>query len=124
MPSITITEQSAGSLTISNANTLTGSGRIVVEETIAASQTNKLVAFALDVSACKAFFISADQDVLLETNDGGAPDDTISLKSGIPYVWYTNKYDAFQLTVDVTALYFTTTPETTVKIEAVYDATP
>lgn len=109
---------------IRQKNTFTNSGRFSLDEDIASSQTDKLVAMSLDVSAVVAFYALASVDMQLETNaTNHAGGNIISLKANIPYVWYTNKYDAFLLTADVTALYVTTTTAGNLKVEALFDAT-
>jgi len=113
---------------IEQQNTFTEADGSVIDVTAAIpdSSTDKLVVCALDVSQIKAIYILSDQDVTLETNDGTTPDDTIALKAGVPYIWYTNKYDALLLTVDVTALYLTNASGSaaTFKLRALQDATP
>jgi len=126
--SLTITESVMnGGRQVSRENTFTGTGSAsVVGESIADSTTDGLVAFALDVSQVKAIYIKSDQDITIETNSSSAPDNTLALKSNIPYVWYTNKYDALVFTADITKIYVTNASGSaaTLNIEAVYDATP
>jgi len=126
--SLTITESVMnGGRQVSRENTFTGTGSAsVVGESIADSTTDGLVAFALDVSQVKAIYIKSDQDITIETNSSSAPDNTLALKSNIPYVWYTNKYDALVFTADITKIYVTNASGSaaTLDIEAVYDATP
>jgi len=97
-----------------------------LDVTVPDESSDMLVNFALDVSQIKAIYIVADQDVTLETNDSGSPDDTISLAAGVPYVWTTDSYDSCLLTADITKLYFTNASgsEATVQLEVVHDATP
>jgi len=56
--------------------------------TIPASSTDLLVALAVDVSQLKTLMIVATGgDLLLETNSGSVPDDTLTIKDGIPLFW-------------------------------------
>jgi len=132
--SATFTEGvSIGGVSTTELNTLSENGRIGFDEYVEASQTDYEIAFTLDVSATLAFYLVADKDVSFQTNNGAAPDNTIDLKAGIPYIWYTNTltppyaaYDAFLLTVDVTAVFITTGAGSTARVrcEAIYDPTP
>lgn len=97
---------SIGGVSTSQVNTMTAGLRIAISEPIAIA-SDVLVALSVDVSQVKGVFILSDQDVTLETNSSSAPDNTLSLKANIPYVWYTNKYDALKFTSDITALYVT-----------------
>ena len=126
--SSTFTEQaSISGVSYSQQNTITGTGRSGFDETVANSETDYQITFTLDYSACVAFYLCSSEDVTFETNDGAAPDDTIALKAGIPYIWYTDKYDTFKITADVTTNVFITNASgstATVRCEAVVDATP
>lgn len=96
-------------------------------ETVADNQTNFEINFDLDVSACKSFYLESDQDVLFETNSGGAPDDSISLLANKPYIWHTNSYDSFLLGTDITTSIFITNASgsiATIYCVALYDVTP
>lgn len=118
---------SNGERAISPSNTFTGGGQgPSIDEVIPADSTDALVAYALDVSQVKAFFMLAEGDMTIETNDGAAPDDTLNLKAGIPYIWFTNTYDTFKFTTDITKLYCTdtSTADNRLQIEAVFDPTP
>lgn len=94
-------------------------------EAIAGSDTTPFT-IAIDISAVKGFSVVSTVDCTLKTNDTGSPDDTIPLRANEPYQWHTNAYDAFLLTVDVTALYFVVAGATagTVTLAAVVDPTP
>ena len=97
-----------------------------IDEVITADAEDELVVFTLDVSQVKAFFALAQGDMTLETNNGGAPTDTINLVGGVPYVWTEDSDDAFLLGSDVTALYMTelSSADNRLQIESVYDPTP
>lgn len=106
--------------------TKTGSGVLSIEETVADSATDAEIVFSLDVSAVKAFMIVSDRDVLVQTNDGSSPDDSLSLLADEPYVWHVTSYDSFLLTQDITSIFVTNASGgiATLIIEAVFDVTP
>jgi hypothetical protein len=87
--------------------TQTGTLHQELSETIPAATNNHPLSLAIDVSAAKMIFVVSDQDVLLETNSGSAPDDTISLLADVPYVWHADSYFANLLAADVTQLFIT-----------------
>ncbi len=97
-------------------------------EPVADSTTNFVVAFVLDVSTVKSFYLNSNQDILLDTNvdapNPGVDGDVISLLANIPYVWHATDYNAFLLIVDVTDFRFTNTSGSTADIDcvALYDA--
>ena len=85
--------------------------------------TDTQVFFAIDVSRTLALMLFADQDMTLETNNTGPGDNAISLKANIPYVWCTNWYDTYLLTVDVVSIYVTSAAVGTLTIRHLYDGT-
>lgn len=97
-------------VTLSGQQTETGGTELVIDQTVAASQTNSLVACAFDKDTLQSVIVVADKDVLLETNSGGSPATSINLKAGVPLMWsasagyFTNPFTA----ADVTAFYLTT----------------
>lgn len=111
-----------------DSNEFSEGGLQGIDEPVAADQTDWTIAFTLDVDACVAFYMVCDVEITVETNNGGAPVDTIVLVAGVPYIWYTTNYDSFLLTTDVTALFVTTaaSPATVrnLKIRAVYNPHP
>ena len=98
-------------------NALSGDAQLLVSEAVAHPNTDYEIACAIDVSKVIALAICSDQDVLFETNDGSSPDDDWTLKAGIPYIWYTNKYDDLLLTVDVTSVFISNDSGSTAQIE-------
>ena len=91
---------------------------VTIEEAIADSETDKLVALTLDVSQLKAMYLECDQDVTLETNDGSTPDDTISLSANVPQLWSESDGASLRpLTVDVTGLYVTNASGSTANLK-------
>lgn len=117
---------SNGQRSISAQQTFAGDGQVSRDIAVPDELTDLEVNLAIDVSQIKAVFILSDQDVTLETNSAGAPDDTIALKANKPYIWCTDDYDSCLLTVDVTDIYLTNSSGSaaTVKVEVVTDSTP
>lgn len=118
-----------GADTVSSQNTpaATDGSLVSVTVSVATGETDKAVAFALDVGQCRSFYMVSDQDVTIETNAvDAAGGNTLALKANIPYVWYTNKYDTFKFTADIAVMYVTNSSGSTaaIKIRALYDATP
>jgi hypothetical protein len=97
-----------GAAAITQAVSKTAGQEINIDETIADTTTDGLVALAIDVSQLESAFILSDQDLTLETNSGSAADATISLKANEPLIWRKATYfvNPFGST-DVTALYVT-----------------
>lgn len=126
MPTFALTEKLVvGDTTISKTTEQTATARVSIEESIPDAAANEPIAFTLDVSQLKSIYIVSDQDVLLETNDGTTPDDSISLLAGVPYVWTDDSYHACLLTADVTGLFITNASgnAAAITIEALYDPT-
>lgn len=117
---------SDGSRAISGDKEYSGGAQKSIDEVITADAEDELVVFTLDVSQVKCFFALAQGDMTLETNNGGAPVDTINLVGGVPYIWTEDSDDAFLLASDVTALYMSelSSADNRLQIETVYDPTP
>jgi len=122
-----IVEQvTGGSKTGRKRQSVDASAHTQVVEKIADGTSDEEVAIEIDVSAVKALYINSTQDMTLETNDTGSPDDTLNLLANVPCVWHENSYYALLLTVDVTALYLTNSSgsDATLNVWALYDSTP
>jgi hypothetical protein len=113
-----------GGQELGGAVTIAGGLNVGINEAIPASQTDLEITFPLDVSAVLAFFAICDQDIVIETNDGGSPVDTITLTAGVPYWWRVGSAEAFALGTDVTSIFVTNTNAGTLKIQAILDPTP
>jgi hypothetical protein len=111
-----------GGESITKTNTLTSGSKVSIDESLSIG-TDTLVALTLDVSQVKSAYIVADTAMTLETNSSGSPANTLTLVAGLPYVWYTNKYDSFKLTTDVTALYVTNAAAGRLQMEFLVDPT-
>lgn len=115
-----------GGVRLKPSKTYSASYEVNLAETIANGSTDFSIPCALDVSAVKSIWISCDVAVTVETNSGSAPDNTLVLKAGIPYIWNTDSYDTFKLTADVTSLKITNASGSAASllIHAIQDATP
>ena len=113
---------------VRSSQDITADGVTVFDGSIAASQTDVLLGVVIDISQLKGLFMLAvGGDVVLQTNDGTAPDDTITLKDGVALVWdATSGYFANPFSVDVDEIYATTGSgdSRTLQIIALVDATP
>lgn len=123
----TLTEQVQGSgISAVKQQTKSGNAHTQVIKSVADSETDYEIAFELDVSEIEFLYINSTQDVTFETNDGAAPDNSISLLANQPYTWYNGSYDDCLLDTDVTALFITNASGSaaTVNVWALYDSTP
>jgi hypothetical protein len=112
---------------LSTTKQYSGTGEVnIVAETVADSVTDQLIVISIDVSQIKSIYILSTQDLTLETNNSGAPVDTISLVANMPYIWTTDSYDTNKLGTDVTAIYLTNSSGATATFDlrCVYDSTP
>lgn len=126
MPVFTLNQHvNTANADVNLSQTYSGSSAVSVSDAIAGSSTTQIV-IAIDVSAVKGFMVTTSVAATLKTNSSGSPDDTITLKANVPYVWNTDSYDTFLLTTDVTSIYFVVAGATagTARIEVVSDATP
>ena len=97
-----------------------------IDEEFTTGTTDGLTAFTLDYSQCKVFYMLASGGALtVKTNSSGAPDQTIALASGVPYVWVATSGITCPITTDITALYITNASGATVtrKIRSLTDPT-
>ena len=97
-----------------------------VDEDVTTATTDGLVAFTLDFSQCKALYMLASGGALtVKTNSSGAPDQTIALASGVPFVWVATSGITCPITTDITALYVSNASGATVtlKIRSLTDPT-
>lgn len=112
---------------VSSNNSFTDSAVLKITETVADGLTDEQISgAAIDVSEIAVLYILSDQDVTLETNNAGAPADTIALLAGVPLLWYSTSYYTNLLTTDVTAIFITNASgfAAKIKIRVLYDSTP
>lgn len=104
---------------------VTADAIVAFDGTVAASQTDFLISLNLDVSQIRALFmLVTGGDVLLQSNDGTTPDDTITLKDGVALIWDSiSGYFDNPFSADVTAIYATTSAgsQRSLQIYAVLD---
>ena len=128
MASLTLLEKVSGGIQLVEASqTFTATLPIQLDaEPVPADSTDLEIVIAIDVSAIKLIIILASHDLTLETNNGAAPDDTLNLVAGRPYVWYTGSYYTNLLTTDITSIFMTeaASDDATLDILALVDATP
>jgi hypothetical protein len=94
-----------------------------VSETIPPSSTDLPLAWVCDVSQISAIEFLASAAMTVETNSGSSPGNTITLVANKPVFWFVGCGWACPLTVDVTALYITSTAGGTFSIRALVDPT-
>tara|TARA_R110002167_G_scaffold61913_4_gene174912 strand:- start:17042 stop:17425 length:384 start_codon:yes stop_codon:yes gene_type:complete len=116
----------AGNESLSKQITITADGEANVEVAVADESTDLAINLAIDFSALQLFYIVADQDLTIKTNDSGSPDDTLTLNAGKPIVWFNGCGYSNPLSADVTALYATNASGTdaTLYVKTLQDATP
>jgi len=102
-----------------------GGARADLSESIPDGSTNALVAWALDVSQCKGFFLKVNGPCVIKTNSSGSPDNTLTFAAAGGYSWAPGDPAAFALTVDVTKLYITNSSGAAVLVDlrCLYDPT-
>lgn len=100
-----------------------------VDEAIPESASDLEVAFAADVSQLKSLFLLSDKALTLKTNSDSAPDNTIALAAGVPFVWNHQNGVALRdtedaaISTDIAKLYATGTDAAALKIRALLDPT-
>lgn len=107
------------------------SGQLIrIAEAVPANQTNYAVACAFAVAklvAVYATWINADgtaTPVLLETNSGGSPQESLTLKGGgFPLAWNSDAPTAVPFAGNVTGLFVTNTTAGTLYFAALVDPT-
>ena len=123
----TITETiDIGGLQVSQSNSYTDSAETRIDEAIADSTTDGVIALVQDVSETAIVYIVSDQAVTLEFNNSTTGVPEIVLVAGVPYVWHTNSYYTDLFATVITTLYVTNASGSTanVKIRFLYDSTP
>jgi hypothetical protein len=111
---------------VTKTNTYSGSAVAEFDESVSNGATDTQINIAIDVSTVKVFWIYSDVAITVETNDGSAPDDTLTLAAGIPYMYVNDGEDTFLLGTDVTALFITNASGSTANItcRCLQDSTP
>lgn len=111
---------------ISQTVAVSNDSELNADVALTASEANKRVAMAIDVSQMKGLFISSDVDVTIETNNSGTPVDTLSISADEPLIWFATSPLTNPLGTDVTTIYVTNGEATagTCKIRVLIDGTP
>jgi hypothetical protein len=125
---VVVQSVNTGSEVVQSSKTYSAGAESKITETVAQNTTDKQINIAIDVSAVKAIYILSDYAMILQTNSGSSPADTLTLVANVPYIWTTDSYDVFKFGTDVTAIFATTgaigTTDATLQIRVLYDPTP
>ncbi len=125
----TITSQGtlANGAIVGSTDTVTSGSNIFISESIPASQTNLLVAFAFTNAKLKSFIIHATAAMTVKTNSSTIQQETFTLLADKAYVWSLTGSSigaaASPLLGDVTALYVTNTTAGVLTVSAIVDPT-
>ena len=98
-----------------------------LSEPVPDSSTDLAIAFTLDISQMKTFYIWSDVAMTVETNSGSAPDDTFTLVANVAQYWSAGTGETNPITADVTANVYATNASGsagTLHIRALQDPTP
>ena len=105
--------------------TITVSGEVShsLSFAIVTATVDELIEIAFAVAKLKSIIIKTDQDVMLETNDGTTPQETINLTAAMALQWVSGEEGAIPFSGDITAFYFSNSSGETanIEIEALYD---
>ena len=116
-----------GSASISSGNNRS------IDESIPDSSTDLLINETVDKTALQSFIMVCDQQITVETNNAGTPQETFILKANDPLVWRKggnqregDDYPVNPFTADVTAFYVTNLSGSAAqfKMEILQDPTP
>ena len=128
MADLTLNQKVTGGVElIEESQSFTGTKVIQLDaEPVPADSTDLEITIGIDVSAIQLIIIVASHDLKLETNSGAAPDNTLNLLAGQPYIWYVGSYYTNLLTVDITSIFMTeeNSDDATLDILTLVDATP
>lgn len=93
--------------------------------TVPATSTDYEIDVTMTFANAKAYALVADQDCTVKTNSTSSPAETLTLKANQALVWCENDPAASHfLSVNLTKIYVTCTPETIVKFGHASDITP
>lgn len=118
--------QDAGNESIAKQESISADSESRLDVLVSDGATALQINVAIDVSALKALFICADQDLTIETNSSGSPDDTLEIKADVPLVWTPDCGYACPLSADVAALFLANASgeDATLQVRLLQDATP
>lgn len=89
---------------IAGAFTVSANAKASFDENIPIGAANEYV-FAFDITNLELLYISVAEDLTIKTNSSGAPDDTILVKKGIPFIWTYGVNYSKPLAVDVVKIF-------------------
>lgn len=98
---------SVGGVLLRSSETVSADGATSFDGTVPASTTDHAINLDIDVSEIKGLFILSDQDLILQTNNGTTPADTITLEAGVALIWSPDDPLTNPLGTDVTVIYAT-----------------
>lgn len=115
-----------GGRSVTNTVNVSGNAESAFTISAAVASPDTEVLCAINYTDLKSLYIESDLDLDVETNSGSVPDDTISVKAGVAYVWTSEDGSTNPLTADVTKLFLTAAGSgtATVNIRILQDATP
>ena len=85
----------------------TGDGELGVNDSVAASTTNKHYAVAVTKTQIVAMVLYASKAVTIKTNSSSTPQETITLADGAQITWYSTSTATCPFSSDVTGFYVT-----------------
>jgi len=111
---------------ISREVDISADGEKNIDVTLTASQTNKRVVIAIDVSEVKSLMIDSKTNVSIKTNSTSSPAQTLTIVPGYPWVWTVESGLSNPLSTDITDLYITNADASTglVTLRVLQDITP
>lgn len=91
-----------GSATLTDAVTVSGNVAVEINAlSLSANTTNQLVALGYLTANIKGVYLqSTGADVTIKVDSTGSPEETIVVKAGYPYTWFTNRPDTCLLSSD------------------------
>lgn len=112
--------------TIDASIAVTGTGAVVIDESIPDSTTDQLIDCAFVLARLTAFYMHSDKALTIETNSSGAPQETIVLVANKPFVYVPGLGLPSPFAGNVTALYATNASggAAALQVRALLDVTP
>lgn len=88
-----------------------GTSEINIDVSLPASTTDYDLVIAFNYANLQSIILLSDQNLMIQTNSGSAPDNTINLVAGRPLIWSkSSAYFSNLFTANVTHFYLTCTP--------------
>jgi hypothetical protein len=102
--------------TVSSSYTEAGNSEQSIDQSVAAGSTGVLINVAFTRAGLQSFQLVSDQPCTIALNTNTSPPQTIALKAGMPFDWSVSPgYFSNPFSVDVTALFVTTTLGTRIR---------